>query len=276
MTAPGAQQLLAKADDLAVFHAAALRAREIAGKQQTSAADLERALSLDPILTGRVLKIANSPYYGTRHVASLREAVVRIGFQTTRDLATALALGQMSELPAVRHHKMWAHSVRVGLLARRIAKWCRQPADALFIAGLMHDLGSLVMLLCEPQSYEELLGKGSHSPGFTRLERARYGCDHAELGGLCIARWNFDPVVIRAVRDHHAADASPEALVVSLADQMASLHQAGAPTPMILAISAGLDATKQLNVGSRIPAILDDFDADVADFEQWGGGRLVA
>jgi putative nucleotidyltransferase with HDIG domain len=264
------QAAIDRADELGVFPAAALRAREIASDATSSAADLERALGLDPILASRVLRVAKSPFYGNGRVSSLREAILRIGFNTARDLATALSFANLSNHPNTRQHKLWSHSVRVGLAARRLSRWVGCPSDPMFIAGLMHDVGHLVMLLADIDGYDALLGKGSHIADFTKFEHENYQFDHAQVASRLLARWNFEPSTVRAVMHHHdpVQGGDREAWVLAACDRIALLHEAKAPKAAIhkVLVDTGIEAA--LHLEGRILPMLEDFDGDVAEFER--------
>jgi HD-like signal output (HDOD) protein len=273
-----AQSLLLRADNLGIFPAAALRVRDVASSSRTSAVDLEQAIGSDQALASRMLKLANSPFYGARRAATLREAIVRIGFVATRDLATALALSTMCDLPAVRHQKMWGHALRTGFTARRIATLVPgSNPETSFVAGLLHEMGSLLMLACDTEAYDQILSQGAHSPRLMILELERYKCDHAELAAECATRWNFDPSVIQAIRYHHRPDAvsGNEAWIVSLADQIAVLHQAGG-SPAAIASSLGQsDGARRLNLSTRVETLVQDVDRELKNFEKWSEGTMV-
>ncbi|MEM7678166.1 MAG: HDOD domain-containing protein, partial [Myxococcota bacterium] len=181
----------------------ALVIRRIVSDEASSFKDLEQAVSLDPALTANILKLANSPYFGvSRQINGLRQALILIGFEATRDLALALSLLSVPRLRAVGAEHLWQHSAATAALSRALAQHLAPTmAEEAFVAGLLHDVGKLIRCLIqtpnavfeqEPSTDESLL-----------TERQRDGFDHAELGAACLEHWNLSDATCSAIRHHH-------------------------------------------------------------------------
>ncbi len=163
----------------------------------------------DPALSARVLRIANSSYYGfARPVATVDEAVGIIGELDLRNLALAASLvGSMSNLDrrGVDMDRFWMHSLRTAVVARLVARaagGCNP--ETLFLAGMLHDLGILVIYQQDPGL---ALAVGRQIDELHQLrdqaEREVLGFDHAEVGALLIEAWGLAPELAELVRCHH-------------------------------------------------------------------------
>ncbi len=166
-------------------------------------------LAHDPALSARVLRIANSSYYGfSRSIATVNEAVGIIGELDLRNLALAASLvGSLAALDrsGVDLDRFWQHSLRTAILARLIARaagGCNP--ETLFLAGMLHDLGILVIYQQDP---DLALAVGRQVSELHQLrdqaERELLGFDHAEVGGLLIEAWGLTPELVELVRCHH-------------------------------------------------------------------------
>ncbi len=246
----------------------------------TSARDLSEAIGHDPALASTVLKVANSAYYGfRREVASLERAVALLGFNMVRSLAASI--GVIRSLPprtpgsVFSREGLWAHSVAVGTAARAMAlRADRVDGEALFLAGLLHDVGKVVLDVFFPAEFGRALAvaAGSGEP-LHRVERAVLGTDHAEVGGMLLARWNLPEAIRVPVAAHHAAGpppgACPDALgVLGAADAMArelGLGAAGNPAPPAPAeevlAAAGLPAGWAGGVRDELSAAREGIEA---------------
>jgi putative nucleotidyltransferase with HDIG domain len=174
----------------------------------TGISELSDAISTDPALTGKILRLSNSPFYGrVRQVASINNAIMILGFQTIRSLVVATSTAAMfnsgkdKELQA----DLWRHSLAVAVAARIIAQ--RHNAnlrEEAFIAGLMHDIAKPVLLQRFPEKYKpvvEAIRDGGKDE--LEVEREMLGFTHAELCVRILDHWNFPPDLTRAAGRHH-------------------------------------------------------------------------
>ncbi len=195
------------AEKLNIFPDSALRIRSIVSRADTSFNDLEEAVSLDPTLTAQILKIANSPYFGrSGRVSDLRRALVLIGYEGTRDLALALALLALAQREQCTIGGFIEHSLGAALTAKIIAKTVAPHlVSEAFIAGLLHDIGKPIgqFVMTGNKLYPWNLRS---SPETLQIEIEVCGHDHAELGSVCLRRWNLPEVTCDAIRYHHNVD----------------------------------------------------------------------
>jgi HD-like signal output (HDOD) protein len=188
-----------------------------------SAADLVKVLEKEPGISSKVLKAANSAFFGTpRAITSLRAAIVRLGNQNVTRFAMAAALGATG---GGEWTDFWRHSFAVALLSRHIAgflgAYTRQEEDELFTMGLLHDLG--VMFEVGSGRFGEIEAELRRNPApLEEVERKVFGFDHAALGGCASEQWNFPADLHDAIVCHHHPELSkqfyPKISVIHLAN----------------------------------------------------------
>jgi HD-like signal output (HDOD) protein len=170
----------------------------------------------DPAMTAKLLQVANSAALGLRHqVASVSEAIHFLGLQTTRSLillAHTFSYCDRKMGGGFRIERLWQHSLRAGGFARRIAQLessSPKLADEAFLAGLLHDLGELLLAVNMPAEFDraanlarEAEASGARTP-FWRVQAEFIGVSHAEIGAELMARWNLPLPVVEAIALHH-------------------------------------------------------------------------
>ncbi|MCB1890400.1 MAG: HDOD domain-containing protein [Rhodocyclaceae bacterium] len=204
-------------DLLALFARPDVDARSIA---DTIAADLTLSL--------RTLKVANSPFYGlSKRIATVHEATAILGFRALRMLVLAVGSAQMMQLPPALRASMGhllRHSTRCAMLARLLAETTGYPAEEAFTAGILHDVGKIVLAQTNPIQLPEHGAQANWIIGSdVSAERAAFGTDHAELGQALLRHWKFPDALCEAAGRHHESPETQSALcaLVSLADRLA-------------------------------------------------------
>ncbi len=206
--------------------------------------DIDRVvelLSLDPSLTAEMLKKCNGAFFGGAPASDMFEAVSRIGFYEVYCMVVAMFGAKTKALPGVREaidaSKLWKHTVVAAVAASTIATKTGNPDGAAFTAGLLHDIGKLVLASVEGRKYGELLER-AHATGQSshEAEQGVFGTNHAEIGGILLERWKLPPEVHAAVRFHHDPSAagaySRMAGIIHLANWMSHGIEAGQPLPL--------------------------------------------
>lgn len=225
-------------DVIASFDAPRLDSHELADK-----------IGRDQGMSARMLRMANSPFYGLpRQVASIREAVVVLGFSSVRSLALAAGISGVfaGGDSAFSWSDYWKKCMLAGVYARSLAKCLKLDQETAFSAGLFHDIGLAVLACCAPERLAEARAKAGEGD-LLAAERAVLGFDHAQLGGEVARRWNFPLVIERAIRAHHGAAAGddPLLLVVRAAHLLALAPQGEVEClPVPLRDALGLDAER--------------------------------
>lgn len=168
-------------------------------------ATLARKIARDQGLSAKVLRIANSPFYGLpRKVGSIQDAVIVLGFNSIRSLA--LSAGFMHSFPPspdrlFDRHAYWKRSLRVAAYARALAQCLHQDQEMAFSAGMFHDIGQLVLDVCIPEQFARMLAQQKTSgQSLIEAEQSLLGFDHASIGAEMARRWNFPPEIEHASR----------------------------------------------------------------------------
>lgn len=192
---------------LPTLPALALEALLIINDVDSSAADLEKVISRDAALTARLIRYANSPLYrGLNTITSIKPAITRIGFQRVKNAVYAVSMKEVFRTSVKEIEKrmddLWSHSVKVGAQAAILAK--AQPgldADVALVAGLVHDIGHIPLLI-KACKYEELINKPEV---FDKILLKL----HTQLGGSILKLWKFDDSVIAAAAEHENLTRDP-------------------------------------------------------------------
>lgn len=181
---------------------------QVLASSTSTSRDLSQVITLDPALTGEVLKVANSAFYGmSRNVRSVEDAIFRLGFREVGAIASALNSKQMFTNGATWsafNKKLWEHSMLTAMIARAMgARLNQQTADIFFTAGLLHDIGKLVFQQLDAKYVERALDGMLHGMELSAQERASYGTSHAAIGGELLASWSLPAPIVRLVENHH-------------------------------------------------------------------------
>ncbi|MCC6765382.1 MAG: HDOD domain-containing protein [Deltaproteobacteria bacterium] len=203
-----------------------LRILRVVDGERASAKDLVDLMQRDQALAGRVLRLANSGFFGcAREVSSLSRAVMLLGFSTVKNLALGIKIWEtMASRGGPSITALWEHSALVGAAARAIAQRTRAAdPEGVFTAGLLHDLGKVVLRIHFTTVYDAVAAVGGDTPLVVR-ERDAFGVDHARAGAWLGASWQLPEMIVDACRDHHdeLAPATPlgASVVVNLANRL--------------------------------------------------------
>jgi len=175
----------------------------------------------DQALTARVLRVANSSYYGySRHIASLKDAGVMLGIHTLRDIV--LAASVVSRFPpdepgVLDRSQLWHHAEMTGGIARRLASRGGLDCECAFTAGLLHDIGKLALDTCFPEVYHCIvLYSTEQQCSLSEAEMALLGFDHCQAGFLLAQHWKLPQQIRVAIKKHHQPDVEPASTIADL------------------------------------------------------------
>jgi len=176
-------------------------------------AQIGEIISRDPSLTARLLRLVNSVYYGlSTPVTSIEEAVFYLGIRQIRQLTLVTPViedfQKLSSQCAFPWREFWQHCIGTGLLTHEIAGLAQAtPDDADYIAGLVHDVGKIVMAWAFPDYFTEINRQALLATrDLIEIENSVLGIDHAELGALYLERHRMSEMLIQAVRYHHCPE----------------------------------------------------------------------
>lgn len=211
------ERILAETPDLPAMPAAAARVIQVTGSSDANAQAVADALSLDQALAARVLRLVNSAHYGlSRQVSVLKEAVVVLGMRSVRNLAmVATALPWLNRpLPGYElgPKQLLLHAAATSIGAQMIARVQRSPlADQAFVAGLLVDVGKLVLSRHFEGKVALMVSLGIEA-GMTycEVERRAMGVDHADVGAAMADSWHLPADLVAAIQYHHDPNSAPE------------------------------------------------------------------
>ncbi|MES2149946.1 MAG: HDOD domain-containing protein [Pseudomonadota bacterium] len=182
---------------------------------------LARKVSHDQALTAKTLRLANSSVYGLQiKVTTIQQAITYLGFQTTRNLITAAAItGCFAEgkCPGFNDKAFWRHSIASAACAKVLARRLRFNQDYAFTAGLLHDIGRLVLVSSFPAQYQLVMSwRQANDCTVLEAERAVLGIDHVVAGVALAEHWNFSDTMKSAIAGHHEPDTPGSGLLANI------------------------------------------------------------
>ncbi|MHC5063841.1 MAG: HDOD domain-containing protein [Planctomycetota bacterium] len=204
---------------------------------ESSADDVAKVISVDPAVSTNILRIVNSAYYGLQvRVSSVSLAISVMGFTMTRKIALKAAVfsvfGKQSKFKVENFDPVgfWCHSIFTGVAARSLGQ--KSPvfesthSEDLYVCGLLHDIGKIIMLEKAGKEYTEVLAEAAAtSRPEAELEKQAFGFTHADVGSVLAIKWFLPEDLTVAIRYHHAPDQDPYhrslSSLIHLADHLA-------------------------------------------------------
>lgn len=209
-----------------------IRIFELIESQMASTKQLGDVISQDPNLSARLLKIVNSPYYHfSNRIDTVSRAITVIGIRELSSLVLAVSAAKsFSNIPneLVNIDTFWRHSIYTALIARELAKRCDiLHPERLFVAGLMHDIGSLIIYNRVPDVAKAILIQSNgNEQTLYQLEKDLLSTSHAQIGGLLLDSWMLPKILRDAIMFHHepalCETAPVEATIVHIAEALAN------------------------------------------------------
>ncbi|MBU8869846.1 MAG: HDOD domain-containing protein [Gemmatimonadales bacterium] len=196
--------------DLPAMPHVAGKVLELSSDPNTSASQLQQVISDDQAMTGRILKIANSAMYScSRKIKTLTEAIVMLGFNSIRSLVVTSAARNLYQSgktqTGLKERLLWEHSIGCAFACKLLVS-SRVPAlqEEAFLAGLMHDIGKLVLNLRVPDKFDEIVQVVyNENKSFSEIERNLLDFDHTDVGSLLVNKWKLSPLLEDVILEHH-------------------------------------------------------------------------
>jgi HD-like signal output (HDOD) protein len=205
------RRLVAGIQALPVIPATYTRIVELLKSDDPSVERIGQAVAEDMALSAKMLQLVNSTFFGLgRTICHPTEAALFLGVETVKALVLSLSVFSQLSQPRLKEFKpeaLWQHSWTTGVLARRLCEFEeteRAVADESFLAGLLHDVGKLILAENYPLALEKNMEEANQKKiGLWEQEFSVYGASHAEMGGFLMRRWGLPPGVVDAVTFHH-------------------------------------------------------------------------
>lgn len=272
------KEIIERGEDLPTLPSIVLQLHQVLDDDRAGANAVASVIGQDPALTARLLRAANSAAFsrGTERLGSVSAAVSRMGLNQVRSVCIVLAVVRAfgNSRGLLNHHEFWTHSATVATIASDL--WRRygdnpeiKPEDA-YVAGLLHDVGLLVLEQYFPSDFEAVLRRQEESSGpLWSMEEEELGLDHGAVAGLLVGRWALPPFIGEAVANHHHPEHSPDqfiqlARVLEAAEAItweagAALPQEGAPMEAAIEVLkvVGADQAEADEILLDVPAIAE-------------------
>jgi len=220
------EKLIKLVDTLPAFPASVHKVLELTAKPDCLPRDLVAVIEHDPVLTIKILKLVNSAYFGlSREVTSISHAVVYVGLNTVKNVAISVAASGVlpkENKAGLDMQEFWLHSLTVGVIGRTLARGKGAGPSQLanlFVAGLLHDIGRVLMAHFYADDYRPVIAAQEHSTSpLHEIEKQVIGMSHDYLGAKIAERWQLPGDLIEAIKAHHHIEAydKPAELAIGL------------------------------------------------------------
>lgn len=208
-------KILAKAEAITSLPIFARKLLLLTSDDKSTVEEITELIKMDQGISGRIIRMANSPFYGLKvNVTSIDRCVMLLGFHTVKNIALIASTNMYYNKPFAMYKTtgaaMWQHSYTVAILSEVFATHLGLNEDDCFIAGLFHDIGKTVMV--------EFLTQPAMS---CEDEKAQLGLDHPEVAAMVLRRWQIAPEIINMVNRHHNPDDSLNSIAIYCANIIA-------------------------------------------------------
>jgi HD-like signal output (HDOD) protein len=200
------EELISQTTDLVSLPDIYVHVKAVIYDPNSTIADVSDVLSYDPAICARMLKVANSAFFGVpSKVETIKAAIRLLGTQQVHDLVLAASIAKsFPDIPdnLISMEDFWVNSVRCGLLAKLLGEQCNsRDTERFFVGSLLHDVGHLIMYQTVPEeSREALIAARQKNRPLYLVERDILGCDYGQVGSQLMQSWNFPQSWIEAVR----------------------------------------------------------------------------
>lgn len=242
------------------------------GDEDINSEDIAQKISADQVLTAKVLRAANSAYYGgNRNVSSVGNAVYILGFNAVRTLVLASGITGAFKAPAdFDLPRFWRDSFAVASTCKWIARFSNDEVETAFTTGMMHNIGELLIHLLIPEACKEIHKLIDGGVSTATAEKKVLGFNFSEAGAELAYRWKFPEAMVAGIRDQLDPFASPSfsrlAAIIHIANHIVHMNQEGdddalmTDFPTGLATQLGINLKKMMLIIEDTKDLLDGFD----------------
>ena len=252
------QKRIERLGQLGTLPEVAQKINQVVAQESCTPAQLAAIIEKDGALTAKVLKLANSSFYGlSRRVDTIARAITVLGFNMVRDTALTISVYRLFEgkrTDGFDREGLWLHSLGCAVAARcLLARLGDSAAQQAFLGGVLHDIGILLMSRIFPEEMQKICCTKCSNEHLLSMERTTIGITHPEIGALAADGWHFPPVLVELIKCHH----SPKAAHI-------------APRS-VEAVCAGNEIAKAMGLGTSASFYVSTVDASV-----WNGLGITA
>jgi putative nucleotidyltransferase with HDIG domain len=212
-----------------------MKLSDLLRNSDTPMRQISDAISYEPVLVARILRLANSPLYSpVNSIVSIGSAIGTIGTRSIYDIVVmemASKTFAKDIASSAIAKKIWEHSLAVAIIARELSKlMSMRGLEEAFICGLLHDFGKFILLSYDPEGFTSILYR-QDTNDMVKSEIEQFGFSHAEVGAAVIEKWNLRDEICSTIRHHHSPTQSKTGVVighiVEIADIIANLNGYG-------------------------------------------------
>lgn len=226
---------LQKIQDLPTLSSVAMHVNSLLLDMDTTARDLSNVIEKDQSISSKLLRLANSSFFGfSSRVSNIAHAVMILGFNTVLNAVLSMAvidaLGTKSKLNGFDMTQFWQHSIAVAVVSRHLSLACGDAyQESAFTAGVLHDIGKVVMARYFTDRFIELWRDlNEQQLSFKMAEKVAFPMGHDAIGAFLTRKWNLPEELSIVVAQHHQPEILPMAnsmaLIVNAADAIVNIH----------------------------------------------------
>jgi putative nucleotidyltransferase with HDIG domain len=265
-------ELVNRVDEIPLFSQTVTKILRLVEDPKSCARDVEREILKDQGFTAKVLKLANSTYFGvTRQISTVAQATTILGFQTIKSMVLASTVGKVlnAALPgyALEREALWKQSQICAITARVISKKIKfaQP-DQAYTAGLLKDIGKVILDHYLSSQFQEVMNQVEEGKqSFSELEESILGFNHGQVGARIAEKWNLPNDLVEAIEFHH----EPEKAVIN--KKLVAITHIADGLVMMMGYHIGADglsysfSSEAMNLLGINEGMLTDIMSDVVD-----------
>ena len=203
------EEIILKSCDLPTIPSVAGKVVQLVSNQNTTAEHLNKAITVDQALTARVLKIANSSFYGCRStINTISQAVVVIGFAMIRNIVMAASTKGVYKHFGLTEKMLHDHAVGTAMASYHVEKAIGlKKSEEAFLSGLLHDIGKVILNNTDPDRFKQAM-QTVYNEGrdYVEVEQEVFGFTHSDVGSLVIKKWKFSEEMEQMIKYHHMPD----------------------------------------------------------------------
>ena len=206
------EEIVKHIDQIPAFSATVTKVIQLSNDPNSQPKDFIHAISVDPSLTAKILRLISSAYFGVpTKVVSLSRAVVMLGINTVKNVAISYSMissvKMRNDFVWFTSDQFWEHSLACAVASKMIAEKMGIPIqmrEEYFIAGLLHDIGKIIFVQYFPDIYAKVLDPGLREGELrSKLEVEEFGLSHAELGSMMAKKWKLPSLLSDTIAEHH-------------------------------------------------------------------------
>jgi len=243
-SAEALKEKVEQTEELSTLPNVILRILEVVNNPMADARDVEKEVMEDPAITAKILKVANSPYYGAnRDISSISQAVVLMGFAEVQNIALSVSIFSRFAVPTKMfdRREFWEHCFSVAAIADALQHQAGEHVNDGFSTGLLHDIGRIVLDQHFPDELKEIVKEAeTQKISLLEAEKSVIGATHCDVGYWIAEKWNLPTILADGILHHHTPldcqKSQMLAAIVHVADAVAKgfgeyMKQVTIPTP---------------------------------------------